>query len=123
MWEVCSIKNKDSVNTILLGNTVLLVAIALAEYGKELSAALVIIGAGISILGYFSDMVSVSSLEVAGKDVGNYKMETGQIDLRDIQEDMYVENGEVKIQNIQTAEAYELQKELSNSDNLNDLKK
>lgn len=55
MWEVCSIKNKDSVNTILLGNTVLLVAIALAEYGKELSAALVIIGAGISILGYFSD--------------------------------------------------------------------
>lgn len=46
--------------------------------------------------------------------------ETGQIDLRDIQEDMYVENGEVKIQNIQTAEAYELQKELSNSDNLND---
>ena len=50
-------------------------------------------------------------------------METGQIDLRDIQEDMYVENGEVKIQNIQTAEAYELQKELSNSDNLNDLKK
>ena len=55
MWEVCSIKNKDSVNTILLGNTVLLVAIALAEYGKEVSAALVIIGAGISILGYFSD--------------------------------------------------------------------
>ena len=55
MWEGCSIKNKDSVNTILLGNTVLLVAIALAEYGKELSAALVIIGAGISILGYFSD--------------------------------------------------------------------
>lgn len=55
MWEVCSIKNKDSVNTILLGNTVLLVAIALAEYGKELSAALVIIGAGIPILGYFSD--------------------------------------------------------------------
>lgn len=55
MWEVCSIKNKDSVNTILLGNTVLFVAIALAEYGKELSAALVIIGAGISILGYFSD--------------------------------------------------------------------
>ena len=55
MCEVCSIKNKDSVNTILLGNTVLLVAIALAEYGKELSAALVIIGAGISILGYFSD--------------------------------------------------------------------
>lgn len=55
MWEVCSIKNKDSVNTILLGNTVLLVAIALAEYGKELSAALVIIGTGISILGYFSD--------------------------------------------------------------------
>lgn len=55
MWEVCSIKNKDSVNTILLGNTVLLVAIALAEYGKELSAALVIVGAGISILGYFSD--------------------------------------------------------------------
>lgn len=55
MWEVCSIKNKDSVNTILLGNTVLLVAIALAEYGKELSAALVIIGAGVSILGYFSD--------------------------------------------------------------------
>ena len=52
---MCSIKNKDSVNTILLGNTVLLVAIALAEYGKELSAALVIIGAGISILGYFSD--------------------------------------------------------------------
>ena len=57
MWEVCSIKNKDSVNTILLGNTVLLVAIALAEYGKELSAALVIIGAGISILGYFSEWI------------------------------------------------------------------
>ena len=73
------------------------------------------------IVASFPFMVSASSLEVAGKDVGNYKMETGQIDLRDIQEDMYVENGEVKIQNIQTAEAYELQKELSNSDNLNDL--
>ena len=68
------------------------------------------------IVASFPFMVSASSLEVAGKDVGNYKMETGQIDLRDIQEDMYVENGEVKIQNIQTAEAYELQKELSNSD-------
>lgn len=73
------------------------------------------------IVASFPFMVSASSLEVAGKDVRNYKMETGQIDLRDIQEDMYVENGEVKIQNIQTAEAYELQKELSNSDNLNDL--
>lgn len=37
------------------------------------------------IVASFPFMVSASSLEVAGKDVGNYKMETGQIDLRDIQ--------------------------------------
>lgn len=42
------------------------------------------------IVASFPFMVSASSLEVAGKDVGNYKMETGQIDLRDIQEEWFI---------------------------------